>query len=450
MNDLNNNNNEIHKDSKDLNNNISDKEKNNAENKINNQEEEKKSEKEISKLSEINAKNKSNELDNSNTKFSNISIKDKKEQKVPITDDEFSEFIFILLKNLEAKKINEEAARQKIIIITTKDQLDKNTFIDQMSFNIMKAIHCENKDSLEKVKAWLNSFLTMCDDDQKKMTESFLSLFKEMNIYNSEKELIFSKKLKKYLCVKNPDFPKKLEPYRNKYITFQFLKKLVEEQKIELKDEYSQYLFYELKKFEDPQATIQELKVDNLFKIFENNQNDSKMEEESDIEITNEQYISIISNICNKIITYLDTNKKTLREVLGDTIKNISGENAEEKDKVEILIIEDFVEKLKEIGIPLNSEIEVYCLFSRYKIADEYDCISFNLLEKDLEIFRESIKEENNKRQKDSNDDFDNIDDLNNLNRIEVPKENKEKNNLKVMEKVQEENEDNISNSEIK
>ena len=99
LNELNNNNNEIKKDSKDLNNNISDKEKNNAENKINNQEEEKKSEKEISKLSEINTKNKINELDNSNTKFSNISIKDKKEQKVPITDDEFSEFIFILLIN---------------------------------------------------------------------------------------------------------------------------------------------------------------------------------------------------------------------------------------------------------------------------------------------------------------------------------------------------------------
>jgi hypothetical protein len=352
---------------------------------------------------------------------------------------------------LEAKKINEELARQKIIIVPTRDQMEKQTFIDQMSFNIMKAIHCENKDSLEKVKTWLNSFLTMCDDDQKKMTESFLSLFKEVNIYNSEKELMFSKKIKKYLCKKNPDFPKKLELYRNKYITFQFLKKLIEEQNIELKDEYSQYLFYELKKFEDPQATIQELKVENLFKIFENSQNDSKMEEESEIEITNEQYVNIIYNIGLQLIKYLDTNKTTLKQILGDSIKNISGENVAEKDKIEVIVLEDFIEKLKEIGIQINSEIEIYCLFSRYKITEDYGIISINLLEKDLENFRDNKNEENgNKDKKVLNGDINDINNINDLDRIGVNVDNKEKNNLKVMEKVQEENEENISNSENK
>ena len=422
--------------------------------------EESKQEKETAKndlqIPDINNKNKNNEIINNNsinnnTKFSNISIKDKPEKKLPITNDEFSEFTFILVKNLEAKKINEELARQKIIIVPTKDQMEKQTFIDQMSFNIMKAIHCENKDSLEKVKTWLNSFLTMCDDDQKKMTESFLSLFKEVNIYNSEKELMFSKKIKKYLFKKNPDFPKKLELYRNKYITFQFLKKLIEEQNIELKDEYSQYLFYELKKFEDPQATIQELKVENLFKIFENSQNDSKMEEESEIEITNEQYVNIIYNIGLQLIKYLDTNKTTLRQILGESIKNISGENVAEKDKIEVIVLEDFIEKLKEIGIQINSEIEIYCLFSRYKITEDYGIISINLLEKDLENFRDNKNEENgNKDKKVLNDDINDINNINDLDRIGVNVDNKEKNNLKVMEKVQEENEENISNSENK
>ena len=422
--------------------------------------EQSKQEKETAKndlqIPDIKNKNKNNEIINNNsinnnTKFSNISIKDKPEKKLPITNDEFSEFTFILVKNLEAKKINEELARQKIIIVPTREQMEKQTFIDQMSFNIMKAIHCENKDSLEKVKTWLNSFLTMCDDDEKKMTESFLSLFKEVNIYNSEKELMFSKKIKKYLCKKNPDFPKKLELYRNKYITFQFLKKLIEEQNIELKDEYSQYLFYELKKFEDPQATIQELKVENLFKIFENSQNDSKMEEESEIEITNEQYVNIIYNIGLQLIKYLDTNKTTLRQILGESIKNISGENVAEKDKVEVIVLEDFIEKLKEIGIQINSEIEIYCLFSRYKITEDYGIISINLLEKDLENFRDNKNEENgNKDNKVLNGDINDINNINDLDRIGVNVDNKEKNNLKVMEKVQEENEENISNSENK
>ena len=275
----------------------------------------------------------------------------------------------------------------------------------------------------------------MFDNDQKKATENFLNLFKEVNIYNNEKELFYSKKIKKFLCIKNPNFAKKLEPYKNKYISFQTMKRFLEEENIELKEEYAQYLFYELKKYEDPQTSIYDLKTDNLFKIFENEQNDSKMEEESDIEITNEQYENIIYNIGNQINKYLEQNNKNIREIFGDKVKNIS---------------EDDIP-----GIELNSEIEIYCLFNRYKISEEYGVISVNLLEKDLESFKLNKLDENNlnnfHNQKEINNEINNMNELDRLNNIrddvELPSE---KNNLKVMEKVQEENEDNASNSENK
>ena len=383
----------------------------------------------------------------------NISIKEKNEDKNSIIlNDEFNDFTFILTKNFEAKKINEDLARQKIIIISTKEQMDQKTFIEQMSFNIMKSIHCENKESLENTKKWLSSFLSMFDNDQKKATENFLNLFKEVNIYNNEKELFYSKKIKKFLLIKNPNFAKKLEPYKNKYISFQTMKRFLEEENIELKEEYAQYLFYELKKYEDPQTSIYDLKTDNLFKIFENEQNDSKMEEESDIEITNEQYENIIYNIGNQINKYLEQNNKNIREIFGDKVKNISEDDIPDKDKIEIILIHDLVDKLKEIGIELNSEIEIYCLFNRYKISEEYGVISVNLLEKDLESFKLNKLDENNfQNQKEINNEINNMNELDRLNNIrddvELPSE---KNNLKVMEKVQEENEDNASNSENK
>ena len=295
----------------------------------------------------------------------------------------------------------------------------------------------------------------MFDNDQKKATENFLNLFKEVNIYNNEKELFYSKKIKKFLCIKNPNFAKKLEPYKNKYISFQTMKRFLEEENIELKEEYAQYLFYELKKYEDPQTSIYDLKTDNLFKIFENEQNDSKMEEESDIEITNEQYENIIYNIGNQINKYLEQNNKNIREIFGDKVKNISEDDTPDKDKIEIILIHDLVDKLKEIGIELNSEIEIYCLFNRYKISEEYGVISVNLLEKDLESFKLNKLDENNlnnfQNQKEINNEINNMNELDRLNNIrddvELPSE---KNNLKVMEKVQEENEDNASNSENK
>ena len=419
------------------------KEENNSENDINNNgiiSDEKQLIPIENKTPDQETKDKENEKDNNENILSN---------------DEFSEFTYILIKNFECKKLNEEMARQKIIMATTKDEIENHRFVEQMSFNIMKSIHCENKDSLNKVKSWIYTLLKMCGNEQKKMTENFLSLFGNINIYNSEQELTFSKKIKKTFLDKKEIIYKKLEPFKNKYISFHFLKQLIEELNIELKEEYAQYLFYELKKFDDPNASLYDLKVQNLFNILENNQNDSKMETESDIEITNEQYVSIVTNFGIQLLKYLDTNKTDLRTVLGDLVQNLSGPDAKEGEKIEVVLIEPFVNKMKEIGIMLNSEIEIYCLFSRYKLSDDYEIISVNLLEKELENFRASnILNYANINEINGMNDINGINNVNNINGgVGIGMGNiggGEGNNLKVMEKVQEENEDNISNSDNK
>ena len=96
-------------------------------------------------------------------------------------------------------------------------------------------------------------------------------------------------------------------------------------------------------------------------------------------------------------------------------------------------MIEPFVNKMREIGIQLKSEIEIYCLFSRYKISDEYEIISINLLEKELDNFRKNNVGNN---------------EINAGEDVQVV--GVEGNNMKLMEKVQEENEDNVSNEENK
>ena len=94
---------------------------------------------------------------------------------------------------------------------------------------------------------------------------------------------------------------------------------------------------------------------------------------------------------------------------------------------------------MKEIGIELNDEIKIYCLFSRYKLTDEYEIISVNLLEKELENFKNTkiaytneISGLNSGMSGDNNIN-------NNINELSPSYKNK------VMEKVQEENEDNVS-----
>ena len=380
---------------------------------------------------------KSNPLDLINNKPTeppkNENIVDNNTNKDIFNNEDFTELTYILIKNFESKRIGEETARQKIIMIpSTKDPMDNNKFIEQMSFNMMKSIHCEHSESKEKVKKWLATLLSLCMNDQKKMTENFLSLFNNITLYTQDQEILLSKKVKKCFLPKKEIIMKKLEP--SKYISFDFLKKLIEEQQIEIKDEYVQYLFYELKKFEDNKASLNDLKVQNLIDILENNENESKMNTESDIEITNEEYVNIITNFGTQLLNYLNTNHTDLRSVLGNIIQNLSGDD-NSNEKIEVVFIEAFVNKMKEIGIDLSDEIKIYCLFSRYKLSDEYEIISVNLLEKELENFKNTKIAYNNE----INMINAGINEENNINELSPNFNNK------VMEKVQEENEENIS-----
>ena len=339
------------------------------------------------------------------------------------TEEEFSEFTFVLVKNLEVKKITTEIAKEKIILIQNKsEEIPNEKFIQQMSHNILKSLNNKNEESIQKLNKWLFFLLNISENNQNIMTEKFLSLLSNIKIYTQDEELLLSKKVKKYLLPKKDIILSKLEPFKNKYISFLFLKQIIEEQKIEMKDDYSQYLFYAMKKFEDPEVSLYDLKVQNLFDILNNDEHDSKIDEESDIEITNEEFTAIISNFVIQLMDYLNKNKVTLREVLKDLIQALNLDDDESnQEKIEIVLIEPFIKKMKEIGITINNDIETFCIYNRYKLTDEFEIISVNLLERELDNFKKM-----------------------NLNKnLGSNIENKDK----VMEKVQEETEDNVSNN---
>ena len=359
----------------------------------------------------------SNNMDVINTNTNNTN-----NQKF-FTEEEFSEFTYILVQNFESKKITMDIAKEKIILIQNKSEETPNDkFIEQMSHNILTCLNNKNEESIQKLNKWLFFLLNISENKPSIMTEKFLSLLSNVKIYTAEEELVLSKKVKKYLLPKKDVILAKLDPFKNKYISFLFLKQIIEEQKIDMKDDYFQYLFYAMKKFDDPTVSLYDLKVQNLYDILDNNEHDSKMDEESDIEISNEEFTTIISNFVLKLLNYLNKNKKNLRDVVNDLIQTLNVDDDElNQGKIEIALIEPFINRMNEIGININNEIETFCIFNRYKLTDDYEIISINLLERELENFRQINLNRN------LNNNIDNKD--------------------KVMEKVQEETEDNASNN---
>ena len=370
------------------------------------------------------SENKENGNNNNKSRKDDLKNDSNPNEDNSLSDESFSEFTFVLIKCLEAKKITSEIAKEKIILIQNKkEEIPLDKFVQQMSNNIAICLNCKNEESLQKLKKWIYFLLNINGNNQNIMNEKFLSLLTNIKIYTPEEEILLGKKVKKYLLPKKDIILNKLEPFKTKYISFLFLKQIIEEQKIEMKDEYSQYLFYALKKFDAPEISLYDLKVQNLFDLMNDEKNDSKMEEESDVEISNEEYTKIITSFGMQLLNYLNSHNITLKYVLGDLIQNISAEDEDDKEEnIEIVFIEPFINRMKDIGIKINGDIEIFCLFSRYKLSDEYEVISVNLLEKELENFANYTK--NNNKINDENVD-------------------------KLMEKVQEENEneDNVSNN---
>jgi hypothetical protein len=320
------------------------------------------------------------------------------------------------------KPLNKDISKNISILIDISNKISdealnkyqfeiENDYIDYLINEIKKSN--KNKNEIEKLNKWINTLYMMCNNDQNKTNENFLSLFSNIKIYKSEEELKLKKKVKKSLLPYKEILKTKLNS-ENGFISFLYLKKILEDQKIEMKDDYAQYLFYQMKQFDNKNVSLYDLKVDNLFEILENTEHDSKMDSESDIEISNDEYIQIITNFILQLSNILIEKNTTLRNLLKDIIQNVQGENLNEK--LDIILIDDFINKMKQIGIEFT-DLEIYCLFSRYKISDNYEVISVDLIEKELENFQ-----------------------INNFGNIQS-------NNIgeKVMENVEEENEENTN-----
>jgi hypothetical protein len=118
------------------------------------------------------------------------------------------------------------------------------------------------------------------------------------------------------------------------------------------------------------------------------------MDTESDIEISNDEYFEIITNFTFQLSNVLKEKNLNLKDIFKDVIDSLHTNNPNEI--LEVVTIENFINKMKEIGIEIKSDLEIYCLFSRYKVSDDYEVISIDLLQKELENYKSLTQIQNN------------------------------------------------------
>jgi hypothetical protein len=214
------------------------------------------------------------------------------------------------------------------------------------------------------------------------------------------------------------------------------LKELIELNNINIKDKYIEFLFYYLKKYNDNEAKLDDLKYNLLKDILVENSHDDNVEDknldtlndknynenkefknneiieelnesrdnkdmkdtnkdknitderkkehyisndDSITEITNEEYSKNLKDAIKFIKNGIDKNKTNFNEL----IKNIKKNTKVDKNKIEYITIDDFNTKLREIDV-LLSDLQLSCLCNKYSMPNDLRQLNSKSLEEDI------------------------------------------------------------------
>jgi hypothetical protein len=320
-------------------------------------------------------------------------------------NSQFGNFAYILFKNFESKNILLNESQVKIInplvniisqnnIKTIKYNDDSfNLVINELTKIIMNVLENTNQKNEKLISIFIGALLHNSNYDINKLINYINVLFSYTNNYSTDEEL-FSYKLQTKYKDKITLLYNKLYEYLkdnltstelHNYIPLLKMKEIIEVNNIQLKDKYLEFLYYYMKKFNDPNSNLDDLDFDmfnNLFVLDNKNNNDNKTDSngnDSVTEITNEEYEKQLKGA-------IDIIKKGINESgrsFSDFIKNITFKAEVDGTFYDYFTIESFNEELKKNNIIL-SELKLSCLCNKYCLPENLKFIDKNKIEKDI------------------------------------------------------------------
>ena len=215
------------------------------------------------------------------------------------TSSQFNQFTYVLFKNFEAKGIVEEESKNKItnpfsdymknnnITIIEYNSPKFKEVMDEFTKIIMDSLKSTNTYNYTLINVFISALFFNSECDINKLIKYFNILFSYTKNYAIEEEKYIKKLKTKYLtqtkklinCIKN--FIISEESDNKEYFPLLKMKEILDKNEINLKDKYIEFLFYYLKKFEDPESKLSDLKFELLKNILKEEKEKEKIEEEN-------------------------------------------------------------------------------------------------------------------------------------------------------------------------
>ena len=351
------------------------------------------------------------------------------------SDGDLKEFIYILVKNLEANKIDMSILESRVlneeILELLKDKNNYKEFISQVGDNLIEILKVKNeKDQIDIhsfIKTFLyNNYIALEKQVPEEFKAKLLALFTNINFYSLEQRQDLNKVISMKLSNKKDKLIELLyyfDEKENGYVSFSIMNKILEKLKVSFKNEVKEYFFFVLKSFPDEGNFLKDLKYENILKILEDTpidpneqeedvDNDDKEKEnkkdnnEDDaIEITNEEYLAKVKDIVDRICDVLIENKKNV----DDYFLKIVSKSITDYRAIRLIKLVDVLKKDFKIDL---TNIEIFCLFTKVKpnLASSKDAddieeiIDYDKLKEEVE---NQLKNPRNKKEREKNKDKD-------------------------------------------
>ena len=302
-----------------------------------------------------------------------------------LTEAHFNDFKYILLKNLEANKIDTSILESRVLNSDTLDLLKDKTqyklFISQLGTNFCDILKAKQRKDQEDIYSFINTFLydnyvSQENQNPDEFKSKFLALFSKISFYSLEQRQELNRIIAYNLNKNKEKFIELLNYFdenQKGFICFNSINKIIEQLNLKFKNDVKEYFIYVMKCFIDDGNFLQDLKYENIIKIIDETpidpnenfddvegENENKEGDDDAIEITNEEYLAKVKDIISRICKVLLKEKKNVDQYFEKIItKSITDYKA-------IRLIK-LVEVLKdEFNIEL-SNIEIFCLFTKVK-----------------------------------------------------------------------------------
>ena len=279
------------------------------------------------------------------------SIEEEKQEEGQYSDEsQLLSLLHVFVKNLEAQGVTKEHINQKIDeickLFENKEEATKEEFIEPFAKMFIETMKITQEKDIEIINNFLNYFIDL-NGEIEVFFNGLYDVFDNIKDYtgiNKDNELSFGlNKYKEQLI----DTLKKNDVNNNHLITFDILRKIVQDLNIILEDESMEYLIYEMKKNVPENNSIFDLNYEIIEKLMEKNE---------------------IGEIFNNIKKILTNNRTNIDNECQDFL------NAVEYQDIKFLIIkrDDFFSVLDKLNISMSDEIK-NSIYELFKVEIEND-----------------------------------------------------------------------------